>query len=289
MASKLQVYGIGIVAANKPLSSKLIEVTPIEDLTMLDGEITDNMVDVTAKGKDTAGGAYESNVSTTVTVTAEWLPVGMSNRVTPPDVRRGEHVVLYRFADVDKYYWTTLLYDMKLRKLETVIYAFSNTRNEDVDGSADTTYFLEVSTHKKLIHLHTSKSDGEPFVYDLQLNTADGVFTFQDDIGNYIQLDSKNVRIEIKNADGSIVDLDRRVINIHAPEDVNISAGNNINIIAGNMLKTAAAIFDSAASQSNHRGDVDVTGGDLVVEGISATKHRHIEQGDGAPVSPPIA
>jgi phage baseplate assembly protein gpV len=247
--SKLHVYGLGIVAANKELSSKFIECVPIEALPMLDGELSDNMVEITTKGQDSSGGSYETAVNTTVSIRAEWLPIGISNRVTPPDVRRGEHIVLYKFGDTDKYYWTTLLYDMKLRKLETVIFAISNTQNEDADGTADTTYFIEVSTHKKLIHLHTSKSDGEPFVYDLQLNTKDGVFTFQDDIGNYVQLDSKNVRIEMKNADGSWIDMNRKTINIYAPEDINMKADNNINIEAGSSInsKAGTSINDETA------------------------------------------
>lgn len=255
VGSKLHIYSLGIVAANKELSSKFIEVTPIEALMMLDGEISDNLQQVRSKGRSASGNTYEDSIDTTASIQAEWLPIGITNRVTPPDVRRGEHVVLYKFGDVDKYYWTTLLYDMRLRKLETAIWAFSNTRNESTDGTADTTYFLEVSTHKKLVHLHTSVSDGEPFTYDIQLNTKDGVFTFQDDIGNYIQLDSKNVRIEVKNADGSWIDMNRKTINIYAPQDINLRADNNINISAGNNINSDAGtdINSDAGSSINDK------------------------------------
>jgi hypothetical protein len=325
--SKLHIYGLGIVAANKELHSKFIEVAPIEALPMLDGEITDNIQTIVTKGKDAFGGVYEDSVLTTASIQAEWLPIGISNRATAPDVRRGEHVVLYKFGDTDKYYWTTLIYDMKLRKLETAIWVFSNTRNEDSDGTPDTTYFLEISTHKKLIHLHTSKSDGEPFVYDIQLNTKDGVFTFQDDIGNYIQLDSKNVRIEAKNADGTWIDMNRRVINMYAPEDINIRADNDINISAGNNINSDAGLsindktseITTEASQTTNtvpvttftgqviigggiavsgggggasatvQGSVEVTGGNVVADGIGLKTHGHIEQGDGNRVIPPIA
>lgn len=324
--SKLHIYGLGIVAANKQLNSKFIEVVPIEATPMLDGEITDNMETIVTNGKDANGAIYENSVLTTASIQAEWLPIGISNRMTSPDVRRGEHVVLYKFGDTDKYYWTTLLYDMKLRKLETVIWVFSNTRDEDADGTPDTTYFLEISTHKKLVHLHTSKSDGEPFVYDIQLNTKDGVFTFQDDIGNYIQLDSKNVRIEIKNADGSWIDMNKRTINIYAPEDINMRADNNINISAGNSINSDAgtSINDSTgeinttASQTTNtvpmsiftgkvvigggmavsgggggasatiQGSLQLTDGDITADDISLKEHSHLEQGDGNRVSPPV-
>lgn len=317
--SKLHVYSLGIVAANKELDSKYIEVTPIEALTMLDGEITDNMQEVTAKGQDASGGTYETNVDTTASIRALWLPYSGSNRATPPDVRRGEHVVIYKFGDTDKYYWTTLFYDMKLRKLETVIYAFSGTRNEDEDGTPENTYFLEISTHKKLVHFHTSKADGEPFVYDIQLNTKDGIFTFQDDIGNYVQINSKDVRIDIKNADGSWIDMNRRVINMYAPEDINLRADNNINVSAGNSINSDAgsSINDvtseittqadnttntvpttsfsghvaiaggmsvsggSGGASATVQGSLALTGGDITADEISLKNHGHVEQGDG--------
>jgi phage baseplate assembly protein gpV len=93
---------------------------------------------------------------------------------------------------------------------------------------------VEISTHRGLIHIHTSKKNGEPFVYDMQLNTKDGSFLFQDDIGNYWSMDSTNVRHEFKNSDGSWIDMNRKIINIFAPDTVNITADKgNINMKAG--------------------------------------------------------
>jgi len=234
--TKLQIYGIGVVAANKILSSKNIEVTPIEDLPFLDGEITDNVTTLNTKGKTSSGSSYETSIDVTATINAEWLPICISNRVTAPDVRRGEKVIIYRYGETDKYYWTTLEYDMKLRKLETVIFAFSNTQEESKDGQSDTTYFFEVSTHKKLVTFHTSKSDGEPYTYTFQLNTADGNFVFQDDIGNFISLDSKNIRIEAKNADGTWIDMDRKDIKMYAPDSIYFEAEKSINLKAGESI-----------------------------------------------------
>ena len=236
--SRLRIHCIGIVAMNKELSSDLIEFADIESFPMLNGELSDNMVAYEAKGADNTGAAYETSLNTTATMQAKWIPIGTSNRKTPPDVRRGEKVVIYRYADVDKFYWTTLFYDMKLRKLETIIFAISNTRDEAAEGTADNTYFLEFSTHNKVVHLHTTKSDGEPFAYDIQLNTKDGVLTITDDIGNFISLDSADVRIEAKNADGSWIDMDRKDIKITAPDNIFMKAGKNIEMQAGISIKS---------------------------------------------------
>lgn len=264
--SKLQVYSIGTVAANKPLASHDIEVVPIEDTPFLDGEISDNISDFRSKGKAADGSTYETSIESTVSIKATWLPFGNSNRMTPPDVRRGETVVIYRFGDVDKFYWQTLKNDIKLRKLETVIYAFSNTQDESQEADSDNTYFFEVSTHKKLVTFHTSNSDGEPFVYDFQLNTADGSFIFQDDIGNYISVDSKNVQIEIQNADGSRIDLDRKIINIYAPDTINVEAGKVINFKSGESINDETSHITTKADDTNNTVPQTTTTGNVNIQ-----------------------
>lgn len=220
--SQLRIYSIAIVAANKVLSSSEIEATPVEDTPMLNGELSDAYTDYRTSAKDAEGAAYEHSIATATTIKAKWLPISSSNRMTAPDVRRGETVVLWRFADTDQFYWSTLKDDMHLRKLETVVYAFSATRDEASKTTAETSYFLEVSTHKKLVHLHTCREDGEPFAYDIQLNTAEGFFTIQDDDGNSIQLDSANQRILMFNKLGSFLDINKTKIFLKSTDLVDI-------------------------------------------------------------------
>lgn len=322
--SKLKKYSLGVVAMNKLRSSDLIEAVPIEDMNFVDGELTDNVAKYEAKGKDSQGQAYEHAIDSTVTILAKWIPDGTSNRLTPPDVRRGERVQIWQYGDQDKYFWSTLFYEPDLRKLETVIYSYSNTRDEDTKSAADTTYYFEVSTHDKHITLHTSNSDGEPFVYDIQLNTKEGFLLIKDDIGNYIQLDSKNVRIEAKNADGSWFDMNRKVISAYAPDTINLTAENDINLKAGRSINSEAgsSINDkttnittratatmntvptttftgktiiqggmavsggSGGATATVAGSMIVTGGEVTVDGIGVKAHKHIEQGNGQPTSP---
>lgn len=49
----------GLVAANKPLNSAVVEVTPVEDFQMADGQITDNVTQFQAQGTDAQGTAYQ--------------------------------------------------------------------------------------------------------------------------------------------------------------------------------------------------------------------------------------
>ncbi len=220
--SQLRFYSIGVVATNKKMSSHFVEICPLEDNSYLDGEITDHKEEYKAKGKNFTEENWESKIDTTASVRAKWLPMENANRITSPDVRRGEIVALYRFGDVDEFYWTTLLQDKKLRRLETVIFSFSNNSKEDIEDSPTTTYYMEVSTHKKLIHLHTSKNDEEPFIYDIQINTKDGIIIVTDDVDNYFFIDSKNTRIKLRNKDDSYIDMDKKKITIHAPDRIDM-------------------------------------------------------------------
>lgn len=220
--SQLHFYSIGVVATNKKMTSHFVEVSPIEDSAFMDGEITDHKEDYKSKSKSFDDQEWETKIDTTASVRAKWLPMGNSNRITSPDVRRGEVVALYRFGDVDEFYWTTLLQDKHIRRLETVIYSFSNNREENIEDDPKSTYFMEVSTHKKLIHLHTSKNDKEPFTYDIQINTKDGIIIITDDVDNYLFIDSKNTRIKVRNKDDSYIDMDKKKITIHAPDRIDM-------------------------------------------------------------------
>jgi hypothetical protein len=262
--SQLKVYSLGIVAANKPLNTHVIEVTPVEDLPMVDGAITDNADAASAGAKDTNGGAYQVELTTTITVKATWMPLGEPNRKTSPDVRRGETVMLWRFGDTDKFYWTTMKDDLRLRKLETVIWAFSATRDESKDTNPDSTYFLEISTHKKLLHFHTSRADNEPFGYDIQLNTAEGTLIITDDAGNSISLDSPNKRIVAINGDNSIIDISRTNIFLQSTDLINLKS-KDIRMQATNWDVQATdtklkSSKNTITSQTDHIGNFNLSG-----------------------------
>jgi hypothetical protein len=220
--SKLRFYSIGLVAQNKPLNTDVIDVTPIEELNMLEGEISANQTDIKATGKDGNDKTYSTSVKSTVTIKASWLPFGNSNRISSPDVRRGESVMIYQFGDADKYYWVTLKQDNHLRRLETTIFAFSATSKEVEKLDASNSYFLEVSTHRKIVTFHTSTANGEPFSYDIQIDAGKGSVTVTDNVGNTILLDSKQSRVLLKNSSGTSFDLNKKSILAIAPTSFQI-------------------------------------------------------------------
>lgn len=232
-ATCFRIVSLGLVAENKVMQDANgkwcyeVDVTPLESMSMLDGEIKSNPTAVEVDGVDHSGQNFSTKATVDSTVTATWLPFGQ-NRITAPDVRRGVRVYLWQAADSDKYYWTNAGLDGHLFKLETVIFAFSATKNEGASGiDIDKCYFIEVSTHSKSITLQTSSDNGEPFEYTFNFNTAEGAVTLADDVGNFFQLDSQERKLILQNQDKSVVELNKTKIRIEAVDEASITVGGN--------------------------------------------------------------
>lgn len=243
--SGFKIYSFGMAAENKPLSTKELLVIPIEVLPAMEGEISEEASELKHKGVDSFGVPYELKLKVRNAIPCKWLPLG-SNRDTAPDVRRGERILIWRIADADEeFYWTTLGLDDHLRRLETVRYLF----NADPDGLSDSvpgpdnSYCIEVSTHQKLITLTTTKLNGEPFAYTLQLNTGTGYFTLTDDIQNFVELDSTEKRICLHNATGTYWELKAEDLIGYAVRDIDVTAVRNISFKCENYSVTANNTF----------------------------------------------
>lgn len=232
-------YSLGIAANNKVVDSKLLYVTPIEVIQLQNGELISNPFHQESEGWDAKDELYKTKVITDTAVEAIWK--GETNRRTAPDVRRGERVWLWRYADRDEYYWESAGLDDHLRKLETVVYGISGTPDEPKDGTQpDHGYYAEMSTHKGSITVTTSCKNGEFTTYAIQIDAKNGRVTISDAIGNRIHLNSKDTLIELYNADKTFIQLDKQNIHINAPDSIDAHAGSNVDIQAGNAIRLEA-------------------------------------------------
>lgn len=233
--SVLRPISFGYAASNRS-GSHFIEVCPIEPLAFLGGEVNASVNRINETGEDGDGKKYTVTLEFGNTLSAKWLPEDNTNRITPPDVRVGERVMIYRFADSDQYFWRTLGMDNYLRRLETVIYAFSATEEETEELNSDNCYFFEVSTHSKHITLSTSKVNGEPFAYTIQIDTGEGIITITDDAGNFFTMNSQERQLRLENGDGSFLFIDKRNGHLNIPDtykvtckDYKMEASNSIS------------------------------------------------------------
>lgn len=226
--SKFHFHSIGTVAANKKLTQKTIEVVLDEQFSYIDGEVTDNKKQVEQSSEDFNGEQWKVKVDSTPSVMAHWLPLGCASRQTAPDVRRGETVMIYKYADTDEYWWMEMMQYKHIRRLETIVWSISDNAKEDVEDDPDSTYWVEWSTHRQVMRIHTSKSNGEPFVYDIEINAKEGRIVIKDDDDNYIFLDSTERRIKAHNKDNSFIDLDKRKIWINSQDEIKLTTDRYI-------------------------------------------------------------
>lgn len=241
--SMFRCVAIGTAAENKKLKSYELLVTPHEKMPFMDGEIVDKVDDMEYEVKDSVGN-IQAGVAFVATATpATWLPD--SNRVTPPDIQRGEMVELWQMAGNDRYYWRSMGKDEKLRRLETVVLGISANPDPDADGRLpENMYFIEISSHSKTITLSTSQKNGEFCTYDFQFDLANGKVVLQDNLGNYGFLDSKNQHIKLQNQLGTFFELNKQDINGYAPKNITLTANQNVDVKAQKItLNGGGSVF----------------------------------------------
>ena len=241
-------YSWGIAAANKKRKSDKLEITPTQDFPFTNDEVSSHVKKINSKGVDSSGNSFETEVKATITLSATWMPLGQSNRLTSPDVRRGELVAIYRFSDQDFYYWITAAKAKKIRRTETVIYAFGATKEENVELDANNSYFIEISGHDGHLTVRTSKANGELTTYTFQLNGKDGLATLRDDTGNQFNIDTKKRLIEIKHSSNTSIVMSDDLNTHSAPRHI-INGDVYCN---GSIYATGVIIDDSG--NTNHHG-----------------------------------
>lgn len=269
--SRLRMYSLGIAIFDKERDSSEIIVLPIEELPYSDGMVKDIKKDFKASTVDHKNISRSSKVTGTHQLTAKWLPYGHSNRASAPDIIKNETVLLFKYSDTEEYFWTTIFHEPELRRLETVLYTFGNIPKGIKKFEKDTSYWVEVSTHDKYIHIHTSKNDGEPYEYDITLDTEKGTFELKDDIGNFLYLNSGEHRWKTMNATGSFMDMHKGVLDIFTPDSINLKTtdytlncksitvnasanvdttigGNNTSIVTGNDTTTVTGPITTTGS-----------------------------------------
>ena len=270
MMSQLKPYSLGIVVIDKPETSDVIQVFPSEQLPFAEGNLTTNK---------------------RMQISASWIRMGGSNRFTSPDVYKGETVQIYRYADTDEYFWDDTMREPSLRKKERVIHAVSNIPDKGGTQTLDKSYYVEISTKDKRVHLHTSDNDGELCTYDLIIDTSKGNLTLLDGMGNIITLDSKPGNINFK-INGSLYgdvakNINLKCINANLKAsgnvfaevkgNVNIDATSNITLKSGSVINLKAPVIKSDKLEVNGSisctSDINV-GGNSNVSGVSKASNH---------------
>lgn len=258
--SNLKPYSLGIVVETKPRGTDYILVSPIEELNIQpEGSIKDHTKDFKGEQPDLESTSFKTEHESKNYIRAKWLPYGESNRITAPDVVANETVMLYKFGDVDEYYWFDVMREPELRRLEDVLYSYSNQKSGQTPFDTDSSYWVRYNTKDKYIHLHTSKNDGEPFTYDIRIDTKTGYINIKDDVGNFMEFNSSTNSITLRALHA--ITLDAPVLNLRSSNGC-LGANSKGVKIEGNVIENNTTVSDREIYK---QGEIDSlhTQGDL--------------------------
>jgi hypothetical protein len=240
----LHIAYIGVVSNSTEKS--LIDVIPIEAFPsyLNTVDIVKEKIEVMVKVGDATGPVP---ITLSNSIEAEWLNTN-SNRVTPPHVKLGTRVFIWRNSDTETYYWESIE-EYTLREQEHLQYLYSNPDtsveltpeilNEKVTEA--NAYSIIVSTREKLIQVKTNKNDNEAHAYDIKLDIANSKFSISDDLGNNVLLDSANSIISMANIDNSSIVIDKTNITISCDGTLTTNATDISNNAASTVVTTAAS------------------------------------------------
>lgn len=224
MANNFSIY-VGIAVEDKPLDSREIKVYIRELIPYSGGKLEDTTRTETYSIKNDQDATISGNVDTTNCIIADYFGVE-TNRAFPPDIVKGEQVLVFRYSDEDRYYWVCAGRDDNLRRGELHRIQISDDMHIVKELTEHNTYFLEMDTKvAKRIRIETSKSDGEDFEYRIIIDAKNDFVQITDDIGNRMEIFSKPKRVKLTNAVGATVDLLKEDIFILAPRDIHVKAG----------------------------------------------------------------
>lgn len=236
--------GIGVVAENSKYGEERnIFAVPLRLVPNVKGELGFTPYEITTSGIDAKGMSYLDKIKSQSAVTATWWSTE-SNRITPPQLRKGELVRLFKEEGDDRIFFSPSNQNLNLRHQETVITAVAAKPMDDhkdiIESNAGNTYSQTMDGVNGLCEIRMADANGEVSPWILQMDGKKGIFTLTDQKNNIITVDTTRTTISLTNADRSTVTLDKKVITVQAPDTVNILADNIVNIKAGKTLNIEA-------------------------------------------------
>lgn len=257
--SAFRMVSKGIVLQDKADGSDMILVDPIEIFPMDNGPVKAHDRKIESTYVDTQGVQKTAKAEAGSGVQAKWI-AAESNRETAPDVRVGETVNLYQYADDPKYYWNTAAREPELRGKERVRFSFSNKDERNKEYDSDTSYWFEFDTKNKKIHLHTSDNDGEACTYDFVFDTRAGSFSLTDNLGNSIVLDSTSGSLVATTTEEIVMNTKRFIVNAQSSSTINAAQTSTINTPNSTINASAVSTINTPHHVENAERDTINTG-----------------------------
>lgn len=220
--TSFKFFCIAVVSRDKDTGSDIIRAYPVEKLGYENNEVDTNKETADVIMVNIDGIPFRGSVDRESIIEATWLPDGADGRMTSPDVVNGETVRIYRFGNMDRYYWTTIYREPALRRTEHVVHAYGNLPSGRTPWGIDSSYGNIWSTKDQHVTFYTSQSNGEAFKYLFKLNTKNSTITLKDNVGNGLDVDSPSDKVGIQNSQNSRIEV--------AQENINMSAEGSLGL-----------------------------------------------------------
>lgn len=277
----------GIVTKDLPLDTDIVHARPIDILlNHYEDKVakvnTSTTKNITRKDEHAIVKVKEKD-----TIIAKYKPLSNTNQLTPPNIRAGEVIAIYKDSDVsDKYTWDTVgTKDIKLRRNERVILYIGAPGKDNKDElNFNNSYSLLIDGYEGKIQFHTSKDNKEYTTYTFKLDMLKGLFNMLDGKDNSFTLNSREdtwityANKHIHNIAPKVT-FDCNEFNVNAKNSVNFSTSvYNIKASSGMNVSTPTASYSNIVKVAN----------DTITAGIGFMKHQHIVVKHSLAISPPF-
>ena len=287
--TQIDFYSYGIVGEDKQPNSPWIEAIPIEInfSKPTDVQATEHSTDRTF----TSANATDHVTSTEGnTIPAKWWKFN-SYQVTPPDVKKGDEIIIYRLGETDIYFWEDLN-SANVKTTVNVIYAFPADGENQMMDDLSNAYVLQVSSVEKMIQIRTSMANGEGAAFNFQFNLRDGTHQCTDQKGNKYWINSKENDVGMENENGTKFNLLKEEMFGFAKKRIKLQA-QTIELIDKTFTHRTSGKHNAYSGEYTHTTSKATYTGDLfskesIIDGVKFSPHTHNEQGDGKPVGPPF-
>jgi hypothetical protein len=170
---------------------------------------------------------------------------GYSN-FSQPIIALCETADIYFFDGNFRYPRYTNAYpDERKRKTDTVEWFVYG--KPDVDEVPPDNYHVRMSTKENKINIHTSKENGEEFMYDITIDTKNNTLEITDDKKNHMLIETNKKRILQENETGTFTEIIDRDINHYCPGNYSIDCDNySLNAKTAITRDAGSKITDTA-------------------------------------------
>jgi hypothetical protein len=225
--------------------------------------ITTNNISLT----DRDGKPIKSTTTTTNHIVATWE--GSSNMRSPPLIRKGEPVEIYKIGNQDKWWWRATGRGRDFRTTDRVIFEVGATdpNKPGAEKNDSNTYSAYLDSHNQKVGFKTSKANGEAVGFALEADLAAGTFYITDDStspGNRIFLDSGaksgSPKFQVNISSGTTLLFDNDHCIIKVPKAFVVQSGERIvfdsPLTVFNLNKVGTIIINTSGFVVNATKDI---------------------------------